>query len=267
MTDKIEKRLTKEEAEKYTESAANIQLGGWQQIALGMELGAPEALDLSQRDWVAQVGGPARLSLEDRRWAVHEMTEKGLDRKQIGAVLDISEGTVTEDRTAKRGDAKDAKPVKSEKRGDAKDDRNSRRRKVIELDEQGLNQAEIAGQLGVGRSTVRDDLKWHRDRHPLAKQAEKDQAESGVSKEEVQAAEDEQRREKEMRDRQSALELIYRIETPAIDAAQRVRAYGLDKAEPRDLERYAESLKRSREAIDQIAAAIAESINEARLEL
>ena len=91
-------RLTEQEAREYTDALGQVVAGGWRQVALGEQLGVPEALGLTTREWVEnELGGYIRLSIEDRRGAVAELTE-GLSNVQAAGVLGVDEATVRRDR-------------------------------------------------------------------------------------------------------------------------------------------------------------------------
>ena len=67
-----------EDAEEYTQALGQVVAGGWRQIALGERLGVPKALGLSVDEWVKRrLGGYVKLSIEERREAVEELTAKG----------------------------------------------------------------------------------------------------------------------------------------------------------------------------------------------
>lgn len=98
-------RLSREEAEEYTQALGQVVAGGWRQVALGRRLGVPEALGLTTREWVDQrLGGYVRLSIEDRREAVKELTEDGLTTREAASVLGVDQSTVVRDANASSTD-------------------------------------------------------------------------------------------------------------------------------------------------------------------
>jgi len=89
-----------DDAEEYTQSLGQILAGSWRQILWADKQGIPKALGLSTRDWVEQhLGGYIRLSIDERREAVAELTEgEGLSNVQAAAVLGVAESTVRADK-------------------------------------------------------------------------------------------------------------------------------------------------------------------------
>ena len=60
-----------EDAEDYTQALGQVVAGGWRQIALGLRLGVPKALNLSVDEWVKQrLGGYVKYSIAERQEAV-----------------------------------------------------------------------------------------------------------------------------------------------------------------------------------------------------
>lgn len=93
--------MKREDAEEFTQSLGQIVGGSWRQIALAKKLGVPKALGLSVDEWVHQrLGGYVRLSINDRREAVEELSDEGLSNRAIGEVLGVDESTVREDKGA-----------------------------------------------------------------------------------------------------------------------------------------------------------------------
>ncbi len=90
--------MKREDAEEFTQSLGQIVGGSWRQIALARRLGVPHALGLSVDEWVrTRLGGYIRLSIEDRREAVKELTDDGHSQRQVGEVLGIDHKTVSND--------------------------------------------------------------------------------------------------------------------------------------------------------------------------
>jgi hypothetical protein len=89
--------VRREDAEEFTQSLGQIASGTWRQIALAKRLGVPKALGLSVEGWVKKLGGYTRLSIEDRREAVQELTADGQSTREIAEVLGTSAMTVSRD--------------------------------------------------------------------------------------------------------------------------------------------------------------------------
>jgi phage N-6-adenine-methyltransferase len=95
--------MNRDDAQEYTDALGQVVGGGWRQVALGVRLGVPEALELSTRDWVKLIGGYVRPELEERRQAVLELTAPeddggmGFTQRQAGEVLGVGRSTVNRD--------------------------------------------------------------------------------------------------------------------------------------------------------------------------
>jgi hypothetical protein len=93
--------VKQEDAEEYTQSLGQIVSGSWRQIALAKRLGVPQALGLTTETWVQdRLGGYVRMSVEERRPAVKELSNDGYNNVEIGEVLGIDERTVRRDSSA-----------------------------------------------------------------------------------------------------------------------------------------------------------------------
>lgn len=99
--------MTPEQAEEYTDALGSIAAGTWRQVALGVELGVPQALALSVRDWVeGRLGGYVKLAIKERRPAAVELTAPveegghGMSNRQAAEVLGVDESTVRDDKAA-----------------------------------------------------------------------------------------------------------------------------------------------------------------------
>lgn len=91
--------LSAADAEEYTQALGQVMSGGWRQVMLGEKLGVPAALGLSVEQWVEQkLGGYVRLSVQERREAVEEMSKQGMTERNIGKVLGVGKGTVARDK-------------------------------------------------------------------------------------------------------------------------------------------------------------------------
>lgn len=87
------------DAEEYTQALDQVVTGGWRLVLHAERLGVPKALGLTTRQWGARIGGHVRLSIEDRREAVAELTEgEGLSNRATADVLGIGEATVRRDK-------------------------------------------------------------------------------------------------------------------------------------------------------------------------
>ena len=93
--------MDREEAEAFTSGLGQVFGGGWQLILSAQRMGIPQALGMSTDAWVHErLGGYVRLSIEDRRQAVAELTEAGLSSRQAADVLGVNRQTVMNDRHA-----------------------------------------------------------------------------------------------------------------------------------------------------------------------
>lgn len=95
--------MNKEDAEEYTQSLAQICAGSWRQIAWAHKQGIPRALNLTTNEWVRQrLGGYIRLSIEERREAVEELTaanaaDEKLSNYEVADIVGVDEATVRRD--------------------------------------------------------------------------------------------------------------------------------------------------------------------------
>jgi len=93
--------MDREEAEAFTSGLGQVFGGGWQLILSAQRMGIPQALGMSTDAWVHErLGGYVRLSIEDRRQAVAELTEAGLSSRQAADVLGVGRSTVARDQQA-----------------------------------------------------------------------------------------------------------------------------------------------------------------------
>lgn len=93
-------RITREEAEEYTQSLGQICGGSYRQIALAKRLGIPQALGLETEQWVRErLGGYIRLTIDERREAVTNLTAEGHSTREVGEILGVSNATVSRDAT------------------------------------------------------------------------------------------------------------------------------------------------------------------------
>lgn len=86
-----------EDAEEYTQSLGQVLSGSWRQIALGIRMGAHDALNLSRDEWISRLGGHVKLSIPERREAVLELKAEGHNNSEIADVLGVGEATVRRD--------------------------------------------------------------------------------------------------------------------------------------------------------------------------
>jgi transcriptional regulator with XRE-family HTH domain len=86
------------DAEEYTAALGQIVAGGYRQVALGVRLGVPEALDLTVGEWVEErLGGYVRLSIPERHAAERELVAEGMTQREVAEVLGVHEATVSRD--------------------------------------------------------------------------------------------------------------------------------------------------------------------------
>jgi len=88
------------DAEEYTDALAQVFTGSYRLVLQAKRLGVPAALGMSLSDWVRErLGGYVRMSIEDRREAVAELTDgEGLSNVKAAEVLGVDEATVRRDR-------------------------------------------------------------------------------------------------------------------------------------------------------------------------
>lgn len=90
--------MTPEDAEEYTQSLGQIVGGSWRQIALGKRLGVPRALGLTTEQWVRErLSGYIKLSIDERREAVKDLTADGQSTREVAEILGVSHVTVADD--------------------------------------------------------------------------------------------------------------------------------------------------------------------------
>jgi hypothetical protein len=91
--------LEKIDAEEFSQSLEQIGEGWFRQLALGIKLGAPEALGLTRRQWADRIG----LKVRDRAERINigiELAAEGLSNRAIADVIGVDESTVRADKTA-----------------------------------------------------------------------------------------------------------------------------------------------------------------------
>jgi DNA-binding NarL/FixJ family response regulator len=90
--------MTREDANEYTESLGQVVAGSWRQISLAKRLGVPKALGLTTEQWVNErLGGYVRMSIEDRREAVRNLTANGHSAREIADIVGVSHDTAARD--------------------------------------------------------------------------------------------------------------------------------------------------------------------------
>ncbi len=90
--------MNKSDAEEYTASLGQSVSSAWRFIALAKRLGVAKALGLSDEQWVStHLGGYVRMSVEDRRKAVAELSQEGESTREIAKVLGVSHTTTVRD--------------------------------------------------------------------------------------------------------------------------------------------------------------------------
>src|SRR6516164_3575401 len=90
--------MTKEEAEEFTQAQEQIGRGWWRNILWAQKQGIPESLGLSVPQWAHRIGGYMRLSIEERREAVAELSAAGMSQRAIADVLGVNQATVHRDK-------------------------------------------------------------------------------------------------------------------------------------------------------------------------
>ena len=107
-------RLTKLDAEEFSQTLEQIGEGWFRQLALGVRLGVPEALGLTRRQWSDRIGVTVRSAAE-RRGAVTELSAESLSNRAIADVLGVNDRTVRRDLA---GPAANAAPAQMPQGGD-----------------------------------------------------------------------------------------------------------------------------------------------------
>jgi hypothetical protein len=96
--------LERLDAEEFSQTLEQIGEGWFRQLALGIKLGAPEALGLSRREWSDRIG----LRVRDRTERINieiKLSAEGLSNRAIADVIGVDEGTVRNDRRAAENSA------------------------------------------------------------------------------------------------------------------------------------------------------------------
>lgn len=97
MTSVKRSRMTRSDAEEFTQAVEQVTSGGWRLVMQAESLGVPKALGLSTSEWAEHVAAYVRLGLNERRQTVHELHEQGFSNRQIARAIGIAEGTVRSD--------------------------------------------------------------------------------------------------------------------------------------------------------------------------
>lgn len=108
--------ITPEDAEEYSQSLAQIGEGWWRQVAWAFRQRIPEALGMSRREWAEKYHGYARMLPDDRKAAVAELSEEGLNNSEIADTLGVDERTIRRDLRpdSANADSDDASESKSQ---------------------------------------------------------------------------------------------------------------------------------------------------------
>ena len=88
--------LDRSDAEEFSQSLEQIGEGWFRQLALGIKLGAPEALGLTRREWSDRIGLKIR-SRAERQQIGFELSAEGLSNRAIADVLGVHHVTVAND--------------------------------------------------------------------------------------------------------------------------------------------------------------------------
>lgn len=90
--------MTPAAAREFTDALGLIHQGGWRLVLHAMKEGVPQALGLTTREWVAELGGYVQLPLEERRPVSRELIEvEGLTQREAADVLGVGKGTIQRD--------------------------------------------------------------------------------------------------------------------------------------------------------------------------
>jgi phage N-6-adenine-methyltransferase len=88
--------ITKPDAEEFSQTLEQIGEGWFRQLALGIKLGAPEALGITRREWSDRIGLKVR-GRADRINIETELAAEGLSNRAIADVLGVNHQTVNND--------------------------------------------------------------------------------------------------------------------------------------------------------------------------
>ncbi|HMF96090.1 MAG TPA: helix-turn-helix domain-containing protein [Vicinamibacterales bacterium] len=91
-------KISPQDAEEFTQSAALVVAGGWRQIALATRMGVPKALGLTTEEWVKKyLRGYIQYSVTERLDITAQLKAEGRSQREIARVLGVSEKTVRRD--------------------------------------------------------------------------------------------------------------------------------------------------------------------------
>lgn len=89
--------FSQDEAREYSESLSLISEGWMRQYLWAIRNGVPDALGMTRDEWTAKYHRPPKLTIEERREAVAELTAEGHSRREVAAALGVGTGTVARD--------------------------------------------------------------------------------------------------------------------------------------------------------------------------
>src|SRR5215471_18750490 len=99
--------MNKEAAEEFTQAQEQIGRGWWRNILWAQKQGIPAALGLTLPEWAQRIGGYMRLSIEERRQAVAELSSGGMPNTTIASVLGVDEKTIRNDKDSENSERND----------------------------------------------------------------------------------------------------------------------------------------------------------------
>jgi hypothetical protein len=91
--------VSPDDAEEFTQALGHAMGGNFRIAALAIKLGAPKALGQTPEQWIEHnLGRYVKLSIEERRNTVQELTNEGFSLREIAGALGISHEQVRRDR-------------------------------------------------------------------------------------------------------------------------------------------------------------------------
>lgn len=106
--------MKREDAEEWTQAAAQTLTGQFRQIDLAIKLGVPKALEMDPKAWVQEkLGGYMRYTIEERRAAHKELAAEGKTQREIADRTGVDQKTVSND--LRSGEENSSKPKRKPK--------------------------------------------------------------------------------------------------------------------------------------------------------
>lgn len=99
--------ITKPDAEEFSQSLEQIGEGWFRQLALGIKLEIPEALNLTRREWADRIGVKVRNRAERINIGI-ELAAEGLSNREIADVVGVGHSTINRDLSGPNGPSSEA---------------------------------------------------------------------------------------------------------------------------------------------------------------